>query len=247
METALNQKTYALFSTAANQKLAVKLEQNGAKIFRFAPVGVRAINTKENAEILRNDLLKFDWIVFPDVFAVDCFLQILEEIEIDAFELDAIHVFALGEAVSDRLRFVQIHADVIPHFIEKQAIISTLLNYLGEDKIKDMSFLIPKAAHFETEFKGELVELASSVTEIAVYELQDSEKDKTVNLKALLKGGAIDEFIFDSPEDLLSLKYYLGGEDLSEIFVDIKTSGTSETVIKALRENGLRPLFFPIK
>jgi uroporphyrinogen-III synthase len=247
METASDQKTYALFSNVENRELAEKLEQKGAKVFRFAAVTIHRITSKETAETIKNNLREFDWIVFPDVFAADCFLQILEEIGIDPFELDAVQILACGEAVADRLRFVQIHADVIPQTIKTETIFSTLLNYLGEDKLGDRNFLIAKAVHFETALKDELTESGANVTEIAVYQAEIDDKNKTANLKALLKGGAIDELIFSSPEDVLSLKHYLLTEDLSEILRGVITSGTNESAMQALRENDLRPKFFHIK
>lgn len=247
METASNQKTYALFSNVENRELAGKLEQSGAKVFRFSAVTIHPIISEENSETLQNNLREFDWIVFPDVFAADCFLQILEESGIDPFELDAVQILACGEAVADRLRFVQIHADIIPQTIEKETVFSTLLNYLGGENLGNRNFLIAKAAHSEMEFKDELIKSGANVTEIAVYQAQIDDKNKTANLKALLKGGAIDEFIFSSPEDLLSLKFYLSTEDLSEILRDVKTSGTNESAMQALRENDLRPNFFHIK
>lgn len=247
MEIALNKKTYALFSTPANQKLAANLEQQGAKVFRFAPVTTRKISSEANSEIVRNRLHEFDWIIFPDIFAVDHFLEILEESQVDVFELDTVQIFALGEAVADRLRFVQIHSDVIPHSLDKRIILSTLLNYLSKNDLKEMNFLIPRCGNFETEFKSELIELGAKVTEMTVYQAELDEKDKTANLKALLKGGAIDEFIFNSPEDVLSLKYYLAGEVPADILSEVKMSGTNETAIQALRENDLTGRFFHIK
>lgn len=247
MEIASNQKTYALFSTPANQKLAANLEQEGAKVFRFAPVTTHKIRFEENSEIVRNRLHEFDWLIFPEIFAVDHFLEILEAGKVDLFELDTVQIFALGEAVADRLRFVQIHSDVIPHSLKKRIILSTLLNYLSKTDLKEVNFLIPGCGNFETEFKTELIGLGANVTEIAVYQAQLDEKDKTANLKALLKGGAIDEFIFDLPEDVLSLKYYLAGEVPAEILSEVKISGTNETAIQALRENDLTGRVFQIK
>jgi len=247
METAPDQKTYALFSTMENRELAGKLEQKGAKVFRFAPAAIHRVTSKENSEIIKNNLRLFDWIIFPDVFAVDCFLQILEESEVDLFELDAVQILACGEAVADRLRFVQIHADVIPHTIEKQTVFSTLLDYLGKEILAKSKILMPKATHFVPEFKDDLISSGAEITEIPVYQAQIDDKNKPANLKALIKGGAVDEFIFGSPEDLLSLKYYFSTEDLFEILRDIKTSGTNERAIQALRENDLHPKVFQIK
>lgn len=244
MEIVSNQKTYALFLNVATQKLAEKLESEGAMVFRFSPVATRQIRSEESSEIIKNNLHEFDWIIFPDVFAVDHFLNLLEENKLEFFELDALRVMAFGEAVADRLRFVQLHADIIPPAIDADIIFSTLFSYLGKDDLTGVNFLMPKGLEFETDLTNKLIERGANVSELAVYEIESIEKDKTAKIKALLKGGAIDEFIFDSPEDILSLKYYLASGILSEIMSGIKILGTNETMLHALRENDLHPHFF---
>ncbi|HEY0427013.1 MAG TPA: uroporphyrinogen-III synthase [Pyrinomonadaceae bacterium] len=247
METSSNEKTYALFSNPANRKIVAALAKNNAKIFEFAPVEFGKTDDEKNTEIIKNNLTEFDWIIFPDVVAVDYFLQILDENQIDLFELDRMRVLAFGEAVADRLRFVQLHADIIPTTIESETIFSNLLDYLGDEDLSRMRFLLPKEIKFETELKHKLINSGASVTEIAVYKAAISEKNNFARLKALLAGGAIDEFIIASPEDLISLKHYLPDGNLSKQLKEIKISAVDEISMQNLRENNLRPLFFQIK
>ncbi|HEY0461709.1 MAG TPA: hypothetical protein VGC97_21415, partial [Pyrinomonadaceae bacterium] len=60
----------------------------------------------------------------------------------------------------------------------------------------------------------------------------------------LLKGGAVDEFIFSAPHDLSSLKFLFVEENLPEILNEIRVSAVSEIVFQSLQEAGLRPLYF---
>lgn len=244
METSSNEKTYALFSTPVNRKIIDTLEHAGAKIFQFAPVETVKIDAGNNSEIIKNNLNGFDWIIFADVFAVEYFLEILEENAIDLFELDTARVLAFGEAVADRLRFVQLHADIIPHSTETETVFSTLTDYLGKKDLSGLSFLFPKEISFNSELKKKLIDSGADLVETAIYQVKMPEKNKAANLLALIKGGAIDEFIVSSAEDLVSLKRYLSTENLSEILADIKISGVDENSIQTLRENNLRPKFF---
>lgn len=247
METSSNDKTRALFSNPANRAILAQIEQTGAKIFQFSPVNAEKINSEADFEIIKNNLSSFDWIVFPDVYTVDYFLEILEENEIDLFELDNISVLAMGEAVADRLRFVQLHADIIPHSTEIETVFDALFSYLGRDNLGGLSFLLPKEFSGDGDFKNDLIESGANVVDFAVYRARVADKNKTANLKALLKGGAIDEFIFTRSEDIISLKYYLSPEKLTEAVAGIKVSGVDEITMQALRENNLRPAFFHIK
>lgn len=245
METSSNEKTYALFSTPVNRKIIAQIEQTGAKTFQFAPVKTERINA--DLENIKNNLFAFDWIIFPDVYAVDYFLEILEETGIDFFNLDEIRILAMGEAVADRLRFVQLHADIIPHSTEIETVFAALSSYVGKDNLDGLSFLIPKEITFDAQLQKSLIKSEASVSEIAIYKALLDEKIKTPNLKALLKGGAIDEFIFTSAEDIISLKFYLFPEKAAKVLSGVKTSGIDEITMQALRENNLRPAFFQIK
>jgi uroporphyrinogen-III synthase len=244
MESSSNKKTYALFATPLNRKLAAALEAGGAKVFGFEPVETGQINSRQNSEIIKNNLHEFDWIIFPDVYAVEFFIGLLEENQVDLFELDAAHVLAFGEAVTDRLRFVQLHADIIPPTIETEIVFQTLTDYLGKENLSGLRFIVPREGESDSDLKRKLIKAGTNVTEIAVYQIKPAEKNKTANLKALLKGGAIDELIISSAEDVVSLKHYLSTENLSESLSEVRVSGTNEISMQTLKENNLRPHFF---
>lgn len=247
METSSNQKTYALFSNSVYRKLVAGLEQNGAKVFSFEPIKAEIINAESNSKIIINALSEIEWIIFPDVFTVEYFLEILEEIRVDLFELDAARVLAFGEAVADRLRFVQLHADIIPHSTQTETVFSALTDYLGRENFSELKFLFPKEVTFDSKLTDKLIASGANVTEVIIYQIKIAEKNKRSNLKALIKGGAIDEFVITSAEDIVSLKHYLSTENLSEVLSDIRISGVDENSMQILRENNLRPNFFHIK
>lgn len=240
METFTYSKTYGLFTTAANRKIIKDLETRGAKVFQFPPCEIESIKNAEVITFIQNSLAEFDWIIFADVFAVDYFLEILETCKIDFFELDEKRIVAFGEAVSDRLRFSQIHADVIPNSIETDDIFSAILDYLQVDQIAQANFLLPKFVGFETDLKDKLREAGANLAELEIYQIESNKE--FAKLKALLTGGAIDEFIFNAPEDVFFLRRYFSLEKLSEILLDIQVSARNEITRQTLRENNLRIL-----
>ena len=139
-----NDKTYAIFDTAANRKIVGDLSKSGAKVLLFPPVETEKLHLNETETAQLTDLRKFDWLIFSDVFAVDYTLEYLEENAIDFYDLDDLRVCALGETVSDRLRFASIHADVIPANIRTREVFNTMLNYIGESEISGLKFLFLK-------------------------------------------------------------------------------------------------------
>src|SRR5687768_2796063 len=123
----LTEKTIGIVENPKNKKLIANLEKQGNTIILFPEPETRLV--KNEFDVVEN-IRDFDWLIFIDLNSVDCFLKLLEENGIDFFELDALRICALGEAVSDRLRFQQLHSDVIPPSNQAQSVISALADYI---------------------------------------------------------------------------------------------------------------------
>lgn len=240
----LNEKTYALFSTPTNKKIIAALEEKGAKVFQFPPLETEKTVLDEKFIACIKNLNAFDWVIFPDVLTVDYFLQILEENEIDLFDMDSMRVCAFGETVADRLRFVQLHSDIIPTSIEATQIFLALSDYIGRDGLNKMKFLLLKETSLEYEIKEKLIEKGANVFEFPIYQAKISRTDEITKLKILLKSGAIDEFIFSSPVDLIALSFYFGKNRLSAILSDVTVSILDRAVSQTLNEHNLRSNLF---
>jgi uroporphyrinogen-III synthase len=241
-----NEKTYALFSNPTNKKIIAELEKQGAKVFLFPPLETeRTVLDEESAAAIKN-LSSFDWMIFPDVLTVEYFLEILQENEIDLFEMDLVQVCAFGESVADRLRFVQLHADVIPNSVEAGSVFLALSDYIGQNAFRNLKFLLPKETSQQFEIKKKLIEIGANVFELPIYQAKVSITDKITKLKTLLKGGAIDEFVFSSPTDLIALQNYFGNS-ITETLSDINVSAVNKEMFQALKENNLKANYFQLK
>jgi uroporphyrinogen-III synthase len=243
MTNAPEENTFALFQIPSNAKVARELEKRGARVFRFPAVETEEILSVEAQKDFLKKISDFEWIIFTDVFAVEYFLRILEENRIDYFELDAARVCACGEAVSDRLRFVQLHADVIPNSIDENDVFTALSLYLNNE-LKNLKFLIVKESSLDFLFGKKLRENGGVVSDFAVYKAKIAGDKEFVKLKTLLRGGAVDEFVFTSPEDFAALGFYFAGEKLAEVLSETKVSVTNEIAFQTALENDLRPQFF---
>ncbi len=242
-----DEKTYALFSNPTNKKIVAELEKNGAKVFLFPPLEIqRTVLDEESIAAIKN-LSGFDWIIFPDVLTVDCFLEILQENEIDLFEMDSVQVCTFGEAAADRLRFVQLHADVIPNSVEGGNPFHALFDFIGQDQFRSLRFLLTKEISRQYEIKNKLAESGADVFELPIYQAKDSSADKITKFKTLLKGGAIDEFIFSSPTDLLALQNYFDNEMIAETLSEINISALNKEMFQTLKEFDLKANYFRLK
>jgi uroporphyrinogen-III synthase len=239
-----NEKTYALFSTPTNKKIIAALQERGAKVFQFPPLETEKTVLDEKLIHCIKNLNAYDWVIFPDVLTVDYFLQMLEENEIDLFEMDSLQVCAFGETVADQLRFVQLHSDVIPTSIEATQIFSALSDYIGSDGLNNVKFLLVKESSLEYEIKEKLIKNGANISELPIYQAKISKSDEITRLKILLNSGAIDEFVFSSPVDLIALSFYFGNNRLSEILSEITVSMVDKSVSQTLNDHNLKSNLF---
>lgn len=242
-----SEKTYALVASPIGKPLAAAIENAGAKVILFPQI--KTAPTESNEELIEylTEVLDFDWLIFFDVLAVDYCLERLEETSTDLFDLDELRICALGEAVADRLRFVRLHADVIPMSIQTETIFTALTDYIGSDQLSGKRFLIIKRKSPEVEIKGKLTGRGATAVELEIYKTIFEERNDSARLKALLKGGAIDEFVFSSPEDLIALQEFLAVESIAEILADATISAADDVTLQSLRERNLKPRRFSAK
>ena len=229
-------KTYALFLNPANRRIISELEIIGAKTVLFPAAETHAIETIETedaAAFLKN----FDWLIFTDIYTVEFFLQNLEQAEFDFFELDEIRVCAYGEAVADRLRFAQLHADIIPNNIKTPEILQKIKEYFtDESEFTATKFLILKEKSAMQAITEELKKLGAVVSELSIYQTVAEKEPEIARLKSLLVGGAIDEFIFTSPFDIINLAHLFPTENLEDVLAETKLYATDHSTIQSIQE-----------
>lgn len=238
-----NDKTYGLFSTPKNKKIIAELEAQNKKTLKIPSVESQRIQLADSTLEKILNFANFDWIVFSDVLTVDYFLEILEENEIDLFELDEVRICAFGEAVSDRLRFVQIHTDVLPTKINNEEIIESIKNYVNnKNGLNGQRILILRQENSRLSITEMLMLENADILELPIYRLDIETPEILPKLKALISGGAIDEFIISMPEEIIFLTYILSGEKLRQNLFE-HFSVKNETVFKNLFELGIRSNF----
>lgn len=240
MNDSENGLTYAIFDTAANRKLIGDLKKSGAPVRLFPPLTAIKNELDETQNAYFKRLVQFDWLIFADVFAVDYFIEMLEENAADIYDLDALRVCAFGETVSDRLRFAAVHADVIPSKVFAPEIFAELVNYIGASAIGGLKFLFLTNETLNDDLTANLREANAEVIELQLYRVKPEENSELIKLKTLLKGGAIDEFVLTAPEDLSALRYYFKSENLADVFAGISVAASDAVMLQAAKEYDLR-------
>ncbi len=233
-------ETVGIIKNGRNKQLINFLRTQNKNVVEFAEIKTECLELSEQQLLIFNSLEKFDWLVFTDVFTVECFFIVLENIGFELFELDGYKICAFGEAVADKLRFSQIHSDVIPSKLSAEVILSDIKDYIFDEKqFLKSKFLIVKSQNKISELVNVFEKNAVQFIELEIYKsISDKNSSNTKSL-ALLAGGAIDRFIFTSPEDLETLLHYAPDKKPNDFLADIKPEATDSVTEQTLRENGL--------
>lgn len=231
-------KTYGLFKGAANKKLIGEMLSAGTEILLFPHVETSAADlSAEVQETLRN-VLNFDWIIVPDVFAAEYFLLALENIGFDFYELDAVRICAVGESVSDRLRYSQVHADVITNTTEAAEAVSAIKNY--EPDFPALKALVLRSELIAPKIVSLIKDDNIRFTQLPVYQTNIAPDAPLAKLKSLLKGGAIDEFIFTKPSEIAEFAILFHPEKPADLLADAIASAPDYSTLQSLREFSLQ-------
>lgn len=242
MDSTIDQKTYGIFSNPANRKLIENLESNGGKVHQFPMPELQKINETQNSQFIGEHFSNYDLIVFTDVLAVECFLELIENGGIDLYDFDEKRVIAFGEAVSDRLRFSQIHSDIIPNKLEEAEIYKAILEYFQSEGIENNKFLIVKDDGINLGLTNNLKLKGAEVGELEIYTLKFAENKEIVKLKVLLQNGALDCFVLSSAEEILYLENLVFPQNISELFKEFAVFAANYETRQCLDEKGIEAI-----
>ncbi|HQU86049.1 MAG TPA: uroporphyrinogen-III synthase [Pyrinomonadaceae bacterium] len=233
------EKTYGIFSTPANKKIISKIKNSGAGLIEFGYEEFEKTDLNDDTEIFDQNNLA-DWFVFTNIYAVDFFLEELQNRNIELFHLDEVRICSFGEAVADRLRFVQLHSDIIAQKIDENKISDSILDYINN--AADEKIIIVKTQTENHLISKLLAESVNDVKELKVAKIKDSKSSEKIKHLTLLKGGAIDEFIFGSVEDVTQFIIQFTKEIFYENIFDT-VWGTDEITLKTLDEFGMKGFY----
>jgi uroporphyrinogen-III synthase len=226
----MSQKTVGVFNKPSNKQLINDLKLKNYDIFLLPEIQVSS-----NCDSMIFDPKQFDWLVFTDCYSVDFFVQMLETKNLDKFELDNLRICVFGEAVADKLRLYQIHADVIPPKIDIDTIFQSICNYQTPNKLR--FFLTEERSELSSLLKHEQAEIFECVT------YKSEIKGEWAKLNVLIKNGAIDEVIFASPNEVNDWNLLISPQDFVLSFNEIMPIATDSQTFQYLFEHGLKPRY----
>ena len=245
MTSTPERKTYGLISTQWSARPAAKLKNEGSRVIEFpamfAPADV------DRAGVL-SGIDNFDWTVFPDTFSAVYFVEALLNLGGDPVDMDSLQICAAGEASADRLRCFHVHTDLV---LQSSAeALPALTDYLGGNGLKGLKglkFLLPQIKGAGPELARALADAGAFADELPVYQRAAGAKGDLPKLRALLAGGAIDEFVFCAPADVDNLLYISGSADIHAVLSGTKAAAATERAASLLAGLGLQTTNLDLK
>jgi uroporphyrinogen-III synthase len=242
MTSTPERKTYGLIPTTRSARAAAKLKNDGGRVIEFpamfAPADV------DQAGVL-SGIDNFDWTVFPDTFSVVYFFEALLNLGRTPADMDFLQTCAVGEAAADRLRCFHVHTDLV---LQSPAdTLPALTDYLGGNGLRGLKFLLPQIRGAGSELAQALADAGAFADELPVYQRAAAAKGDLPKLRALLAGGAIDEFVFCSPGDVDNLLYISGTADIHAVLSGMKVAAATDGAASLLAGLGLQPSNLDLK
>ena len=233
---------FGLVEAPENEKTIEILESAGGSVMRIPAVKMRRIENRAGLKEVAQNLAAFDLVFFADSSSANFFFEILRECVIDPFELDQLIVCAAGEAVAERLRLEQVHSDLILASRNGDISCETIRTYIADnDELRKMKILFLTGTRLASDVAKALRSEVGKVVELDICCAETlPEGDRTKSI-ALLKGGAVDELVLCSAEDVESLLHLVFPDLPSAILKEIIISATDPIAFQTLREYG----FFP--
>ncbi len=207
-----------LISPSVTGELATEFERHGARVLTWPRLDISQVENHAALDEAIENLFGYDWLIFRNIHAVDCFRQRFRELGRDMSDLDALSVCAIGEATHARLKEFRIHVDVIPDQLSSASALGTIERYVGgRDSLAGLNFLIPRAAIASDSLARSLEEAGSRVDELTTYRTCSADNPDLAQIKALLTGGAIDCIVFAASSDVRDFAAVFDTNDLQRL------------------------------
>jgi uroporphyrinogen III methyltransferase / synthase len=192
--------------------LVGSLRTLGAQVVEFPTI--RIDSPEDEAPLLEAaaNLSSYDWVVFTSVNGVDAFFDALEEQGKDARGFAGVKVCAIGPATAERLH----NGGILPDKMPEKYIAESLLEAFGDEPVKGLRFLLPRADIARSTLHDGLLEAGGEVTEVVAY--QTVPEDRSAGkADAVINGEDPLLVTFTSSSTVKNFVNLLGQDDLAKI------------------------------
>jgi uroporphyrinogen III methyltransferase / synthase len=222
------------------------LERLGAVVIHCPTIEIIEPDSWGALDAALENIDTYDWIVFTSANGPEFFFRRLSERRKDGAESMArLTVCAIGPATAKAIESAGVRVDVTATDSKAEGALRAIIEHAGgEEKIRGLRLLMPRARVAREVLPSELIKLGAQVDDVETYQTVKTDA-KAENVVSLFAGGKIDAITFTSPSTISNFAQLVGANDLSTLLrgVLIACIGptTAQTATEHKLENIVRP------
>jgi uroporphyrinogen III methyltransferase/synthase len=196
------------------------IEQLGATVIHCPTIEIAEPVSWAALDAAIEELATYDWLVFTSANGAEFFFRRLAEKRRDLAASINTVICAIGPATAKAIEKAGIRVDVIAEDSKAEGALATIIEHTGgENKIRGLRFLIPRARIAREVLPVELSNLGAYVNAVEAYQTVKPDV-KTDAIVRLFTEGAVDAITFTSSSTVSNFAALVGADDLSTLLQD---------------------------
>jgi uroporphyrinogen III methyltransferase/synthase len=247
MAQPLKDKTVMVTRPRAQSKeMTDMLESLGAIVIHCPTIEIIEPDSWAALDAAIEKINTYDWIVFTSANGPEFFFRRLAERRKDGItSIARLTICAIGPATAKAIEAAGIRVDVTAADSKAEGALRAIIEHAGgEEKMRGLRLLIPRARIAREVLPSELLRLGAEVDAVETYQTVKPDTDPEVVIR-LFAEGIIDAITFTSSSTVSNFARLIGASDLSNLLhgVLIACIGpvTAQTAIEHNLENIVQP------
>ena len=231
---------------AQSGEMAGRLIELGAEVLYCPTIEIAAPSNWDALDAAIERLETYNWLVFTSANGPDYFFARLAEKRRDGFHaLTSQITCAIGPATAKAIQSTGARVDVIAADSKAEGALKTIIEFAGgQDKIRGLRILIPRARVAREVLPNELTKLGAHVDAVEAYQTIKPEVDGD-RLVALFSAGRIAAITFTSSSTVNNFAALVGMDDLSPLLVNVAVACIGPVTAQTAAEHGLTAVIQP--
>ncbi len=212
--------------TSRSERLTELLREQGAEVMELPMISTRLRDCKKQLAQALSAIRDYEYLVFTSAAGVDCFFELLDEMELDVRCIGTVKLAVIGNATGAALKKRGLRPELVPERYNSTA----LGRLLGQSVPAGGKLLLLRSSMAGQELVDEIQKAYSragtqssrvEITDLAVYDTVytygEAAADDGLYEKALLESGQIDMVMFTSASTVRGFMRLAAGLDVSKV------------------------------
>lgn len=231
---------------AQSKEMAEMLESFGATVIHCPTIEIVEPDSWAVLDAAIEKINTYDWVVFTSANGPEFFFRRLAELRNDGVaSMAGSTVCAIGPATAKAIETAGLRVDVTAADSKAEGALQAIIEHVGgEEKIRGLRILIPRARIARETLPSELVRLGAEVETVETYQTVKPDINAEVVIR-LFAEGKIDAITFTSSSTVSNFARLVDTDDLSTLLQNVLIACigpvTAQTAIEYKLENVAQP------